>query len=177
MNMKKIFLSLACAIFAGLSLTACSGAAGKQAADSTTDTVLRQEAAATKTDAQSGATPHAGKVSPLTMEDFSKYVMNLSGDQPTYVGKRPAVIDFYATWCGPCKRMAPILEELAAEYAGKIDFYQIDVDKETELAAMFGIQAMPTFAFISADGQISQSVGMMPKEDFKKAIEENCLKK
>ena len=83
---------------------------------------------------------------------------------------RPAVIDFYATWCGPCKMMAPVVESLAGKYAGKIDFYKVDIDRESELASVFGISSIPTFLFIPVKGKPSVQMGAMQKEDFEEII-------
>ena len=86
-------------------------------------------------------------------------------------------IDFYTTWCGPCKMVAPILEELAEEYAGKIDIYKVDTEKEEGLAASFGIRSIPSLLFCPMDGQPQMAKGAMGKADFKKAINEVLLKK
>ncbi|MFQ7041062.1 MAG: thioredoxin, partial [Barnesiella sp.] len=92
-----------------------------------------------------------------------------------YLGNKPCIIDFYATWCGPCKAVAPVLEELAEEYAGKIDIYKVDVDQEQELAGAFGIRSVPSILFVPMDGQPQMAMGAMSKADFKKAIEEILL--
>ncbi|MDD4636351.1 MAG: thioredoxin, partial [Bacteroidales bacterium] len=94
-----------------------------------------------------------------------------------YLGDKPAVIDFYATWCGPCKAVAPIMEELAAEYAGKVLIYKVDVDKEPALAAAFGIQSIPTILFVPVTGKPQMSKGAMPKSSLKQAIEDILIKK
>ncbi len=92
-----------------------------------------------------------------------------------YEGDKPAIVDFYATWCGPCKRVAPILEELAEEYDGKIVIYKVDTDREPELAKAFGITSIPTLLFIPKAGEPQATQGALPKEAFKKAIEEFLL--
>ena len=89
-----------------------------------------------------------------------------------FEGERPAVIDFYTTWCGPCKMMAPIVEETAKAYAGKVDFYKVDIEKEQELAQTFGIQSIPTFLFIPAKGKPTMQMGAMPKETFENMVNE-----
>ena len=89
-----------------------------------------------------------------------------------FEGERPAVIDFYTTWCGPCKMMAPIVEETAKAYAGKVDFYKVDIEKEQELAQTFGIQSIPTFLFIPAKGKPTMQMGAMSKETFEKMVDE-----
>lgn len=93
-----------------------------------------------------------------------------------YKGTRPAIIDFYATWCGPCKQMAPVMEELAKEYAGKIDVYKIDVDREKELASLFGIQSIPTFLFIPMEGDPQLFSGAAEKSSFQQMIDSFLLK-
>ena len=92
-------------------------------------------------------------VKELTLESFKNNIMDYEAN-PTewkFKGERPAVIDFYAVWCGPCKATAPILDSLAKEYDGKVDFYKVDVDKQQELSAMFGIRSIPSLLFISND--------------------------
>lgn len=93
-----------------------------------------------------------------------------------YKGTRPAIIDFYATWCGPCKQMAPVMEELAKEYAGKIDVYKIDVDREKELASLFGIQSIPTFLFIPMEGDPQLFSSAAEKSSFQQMIDSFLLK-
>ena len=94
-----------------------------------------------------------------------------------YLGDKPCLIDFYASWCGPCKRLAPILDELAQEYAGEIYIYKIDTEKERELAAVFGVRSIPTLLFcpMGENPQIAQ--GALPKEQLKEAIDKVLLKK
>ncbi len=93
-----------------------------------------------------------------------------------FEGKRPAIVDFYATWCGPCKALHPILEELSKEYSGKIDIYQIDVDQEKDLAAAFGIRSIPTLLMIPMNEKPRITQGALPKDQLKKAIDEFLLK-
>ena len=92
-----------------------------------------------------------------------------------FAGDKPAIVDFYATWCGPCRQVAPILEELAKEYDGKIVIYKIDTDKEQGLAAAFGIRSVPTILFIPQQGKPQVAQGALPKEELKKAIDEFLL--
>ena len=93
------------------------------------------------------------------------------------LGSKPCIIDFYATWCGPCRKLAPILEEIAGEYAGKIDVYKIDVDKEPELATAFGVQSIPTLLFCPMKNQPQIAAGFMDKATLQKAIKEVLLVK
>lgn len=103
------------------------------------------------------------KVKELTTEEFKSKVMDFEKHPSEWVfeGERPALIDFYATWCGPCKMTAPIVEQIAEKYDGKVDVYKVDVDKEQQLAAMFGIQSIPSLLFIPLKGQPQMNVGAM----------------
>jgi thioredoxin len=115
----------------------------------------------------------------LTKEEFLKKVVNYEAN-PTewkYLGDKPAIIDFYASWCGPCKMIAPVLEELAAEYDGKIYIYKIDTEAEQELAAAFNIRSIPSILFVPMVGQPQMAQGAMPKASFKEAIESVLLVK
>ena len=102
----------------------------------------------------------------ITKAEFLKKVANYetSPNKWTYLGQRPCLVDFYTTWCGPCKRLAPVLEELALEYAGKIDIYKVDTDKEPELAAAFGIRSIPTLLFCPMGEKPQIRLGALPKE-------------
>ena len=114
----------------------------------------------------------------LTKELFKKKVLDYEHNTGVweYLGDKPAIIDFYATWCGPCKAVAPVLEELAKEYDGKIYIYKIDVDQEQELAGIFGISSVPTLLFIPMNENPQMSTGAMPKEGFIQAINDLLLK-
>ena len=116
-------------------------------------------------------------VQELTLDQFQQKVYNLSdanaSSSLTYLGDKPAIVDFYASWCGPCRMVAPILEELAGEYEGKIVVY---TEKEPDLAAAFGIRSIPSILFIPMSGKPQMLQGAMPKDAFKKAIEEYLLK-
>lgn len=93
-----------------------------------------------------------------------------------FLGDKPALIDFYATWCGPCKMLAPVLEEIAAEYEGRIDVYKVDTDAEQDLSAAFGIRSVPSLLFVPKTGQPQMAHGAMPKNELKRIIEEVLLK-
>ncbi|MFN3781063.1 MAG: thioredoxin [Candidatus Kapaibacteriota bacterium] len=109
----------------------------------------------------------------ITKESFLEKVFDYeNNDQWVFKGKKPAIIDFYADWCGPCKVVSPILEELDKDYNGLIDFYKIDTDQEQELSAMFGIRSIPTVLFIPLDDEPRIAVGAMPKEVYEQAIED-----
>lgn len=111
----------------------------------------------------------------LSSEDFSKKVYDLKDGSFTYLGDKPAIVDFNATWCGPCRRIAPILEELAAEYAGQIVIYKVDVDKCGDVAAAFSIQSIPAILYIPMKGEPKMTVGSRGKEQFKEEIETMLL--
>ena len=114
----------------------------------------------------------------MTTQDFKEKVFDYQTEQDwKYLGELPAIIDFYADWCGPCKMVAPILEELSNEYEGKLVIYKVNTDKEQELSAVFGIQSIPTILFIGADGEPRMQPGAFPKTVFKKVIEEKLLVK
>lgn len=111
------------------------------------------------------------KLEHLTKETFKEKVFNFeSGKDWKYEGTKPAIIDFYADWCGPCKMVAPVLEELKDEYGDKLEIYKIDTEEERELSAMFGIRSIPSILFIPLDGQPQMAMGALPKETFKQAI-------
>lgn len=115
----------------------------------------------------------------LTKADFLTKVSNFETN-PTewkYLGDKPAIIDFYASWCGPCKTIAPILEELAAEYGDSIIIYKVNTEQEQELAAAFGIRSIPSLLFVPMNGQPQMVQGAMPKASFKEAIDKVLLNK
>ena len=115
----------------------------------------------------------------LTKAEFITKVANFEANPSEwkYLGDKPCIIDFYATWCGPCKMVAPIMEELAKEYDGKISIYKVDVDAEPEIAAAYGIQSIPTIFFCPMNGTPQITQGAIPKESFQKVIAEVLLKK
>lgn len=120
----------------------------------------------------------------LTKADFLDKVMNYEKNTEEWIfeGGRPCLIDFYADWCAPCRITSPILEELAEEYAGQIDVYKIDTGQERELAAVFGIQSLPTFLFIPLEGRPTMTAGIAQtpeetKQMFRQQIESFLLSK
>ena len=114
----------------------------------------------------------------LTNEQFINRVADYKSNPGSFIflGDKPALIDFYAEWCGPCKMLAPVLEEVSNEYAGKVDIYKINVDKEEDLASLFGIRSIPTLIFIEKNGTMHRSQGAMGKPQLKEAIENVLLK-
>lgn len=114
----------------------------------------------------------------MTTADFKEKVFNYDIEKEwNYTGSLPAIIDFYADWCGPCKQVAPILEELSKEYEGKLLIYKVDTEAELELSSVFGIQSIPTFLFIPVEGNPMLQPGAFPKNIFKQVIEERLLAK
>lgn len=113
------------------------------------------------------------EVKHLTKSEFLEKVYDYekNSDAWKFEGDKPALIDFYATWCGPCKMLAPVLEELNGEYAGTIDIYKIDVDQEQELAAKFGVRSIPTLVLIPKNGTLQIIRGALPKNELQKAID------
>ena len=109
----------------------------------------------------------------LTKETFLEKVFNYEKNKEwAFEGKVPAIIDFYADWCGPCKMIAPILEELSEEYGNKINIYKVDTEAEQELAAAFAIRSIPSMLFVPMDGQPQMSNGAMPKQNLKEVIKD-----
>ena len=114
----------------------------------------------------------------LTKADFLSKVADYESNphEWKYLGDKPAIIDFYADWCGPCKMIAPILEELAAEYDGKIYIYKVNTENEEELAASFGIRSIPSLLFVPMGEVPQMAQGALPKSELKKVINEILLK-
>jgi len=112
----------------------------------------------------------------LTTKEFKEKVFNYDINKTwKYEGELPAIIDFYADWCGPCKMVAPILNEIAHDYAGKLIVYKVDTDQEHELAATFGISSIPTLLFVPKTGEPQASMGALPRQTFDRAIQEILL--
>ncbi len=109
----------------------------------------------------------------LTKESFLKKVFNFElNNEWKFEGDKPCVIDFYADWCGPCKMVSPIFEELSQEYSGKVDIYKIDTEAQTELASAFGIRSIPSVLFVPMADKPRMTVGALPKEGYIEAIKD-----
>ncbi|HEY8661921.1 MAG TPA: thioredoxin [Hanamia sp.] len=114
----------------------------------------------------------------LTTQDFKDKIFDYVNETEwKYKGTLPAIIDFYADWCAPCKMVAPVLEELSEVYQDKLVIYKVNTEQEMELSAAFGIQSIPTFLFIPAEGDPMMQPGALPKKAFQQVIEENLLPK
>ena len=113
----------------------------------------------------------------LSSKEFKTKVYDISAKNPEYLGSKPAIVDFYASWCGPCRAISPVLEELAKEYGDKIVIYKVDVDASRDIAQAFGIRSIPAVLFIPMKGDAQMTVGGRSKEDFKKQIDTILLGK
>lgn len=114
----------------------------------------------------------------ISAQDFKDRIFDYEQEQEwKYKGSLPAIIDFYADWCGPCKAIAPVLEELSITYSDKLLIYKIDTDKEEELSSLFGIQSIPTLLFIPMNGSLMIQKGALPKNVLEQIIEEKLLEK
>lgn len=114
----------------------------------------------------------------LTKQAFLEKVFNYEKNKEwKFEGDLPCVIDFWAPWCGPCRAVGPVIDELSKEYAGKVNFYKINTDEEQELAGAFGIRSIPSLLFVPATGQPKMAVGALPKESMKEAVEKELLTK
>lgn len=112
----------------------------------------------------------------LTTQDFKDKIFDYINEKEwKSKSDLPVIIDFYADWCGPCKMVAPILDELADEYEGQLYIYKVDTEQELELASVFGIRSIPTFLFIPVDGDPIMQPGAFPKKVFQQIIEEKLI--
>ena len=118
--------------------------------------------------------PHPMKIKHLDKAQFLAYIANYetTPGEWKYLGDKPAIVDFYAPWCGPCRMLSPILEELAQEYADRLTIYKVDTEKELELAAAFGIRSIPTLLFCPMAGSPQMTQGAMGIEDLRRIINE-----
>lgn len=162
--MRKIVVASLALIL--IAFTACGNQSKDKATEKTAENITTNE------------TKKMGTIK-LTKAEFLTKVANYEANPSEwkYLGDKPCIIDFYADWCGPCKTIAPILEDLAKEYDGQIYIYKVDTEKEQELAAAFGIRSIPSLLFVPMNEQPQMAQGALPKETFKKAIDEVLLKK
>lgn len=167
MNMKTTILKMtASAITVMLMLISCRNAGAQN------DTPTKNAASVT-TGSNQSVQQNVKKsigVTELSSKDFAAKVYDLSKENLSYLGDKPAIIDFYATWCGPCQRIAPILKELAAEYGDRIVIYKVDVDKCPEVAQAFGISSIPAIMYIPLNSEPSMTLGARDKATFQKEI-------
>lgn len=159
-NFSKLIFSLAALL---VSLAACAQEQQKQLPE------------AESQDVEMAAAP-VGEVRAIDMNQFAQLVADWHADEWKFIGQRPCVIDFNATWCGPCRQLAPILKDLAKEYAGKVDFYSIDVDENRPLAQAFGVSSIPLLIFCPMEGTPDGMVGLHPKDEITEAINQMLAK-
>mgnify|MGYP003574788722 CR=1 FL=1 len=109
----------------------------------------------------------------LTIETFKEKVFNYEQNKEwKFEGNKPCLVDFYAEWCGPCKQVAPVLEELAKEYGDSVDIYKVNTEQQQELSSVFGIQSIPSLLFIPKEGQPQMAQGALSKDSFKQAFKD-----
>jgi len=119
----------------------------------------------------------ADGVSYITTEQFKAHVFDYKKEKEwVYKGDKPCVIDFYTTWCGPCKRLAPIMEALSEQYCEQVVFYKADTEREQELAYVFGINSIPQVLYVPKEGKPMLLKGLYPKEEIEKIIDDFLLK-
>ena len=149
-------------LFVSLFFAACTGNSSDLSTTSTTTTVATS----------------VEKATVISEEEFKKLVMDFetNPEQWVFKGELPAIVDFYADWCGPCRHIAPILDELARKYAGKVNIYKVNVDRARKLSSFFGIRSIPTMLFCRMNGLPALQPGGMSKEQFVEAIENFLLK-
>lgn len=170
--MKKVFYLIFAAILT-MGLFACSGKKSEKDKVTSKDgkETVQEEAALDSSTAVTGEPIH------LTKAEFLKKVVNyeVNSKEWKYLGDKPCIIDFWATWCPPCKAIAPVLNDLAKEYKGKIYVYKVDVDQEKELAQAFGIQSIPTLLFVPMKGDPKAELGAISKDAMKDKIDNFML--
>lgn len=175
-NLRTLLLLLAAIVAVSCSNSTETKAQNDQAVKTEKDQAVKtekdQDVKAEKGEIAEGKTIH------MTKDMFVERVMDFetNKDQWIYKGDKPAIIDFYADWCKPCKLIAPIMDELAEEYKGQLYIYKVDTQVERELAQVFGIRSIPAVLFIPMKGQPQMSTGALPKETFKDAIDDFLLK-
>lgn len=152
-------------LIASIGLLGCGSSNGKSNQDKDNQT------------ASASSTPEEGKVVQMNKAMFIEKVFNYeeNPNEWKFRGDKPCIIDFYADWCGPCKKVAPVMAELAEQYKDQIVIYKVDTDKERELAQIFNIRSIPSILFCPASGQPQMTMGALPKAEFEKMIKELLL--
>ncbi len=164
-------------------LSSCGGSASPENNKTAAVTANSQAVQTTETTGEPATTnataqeTGGGTVVTMTKAMFLEKVYNFEKNpkQWSYIGDKPCIIDFYATWCRPCKMVAPLMEEFAAKYNGQITIYKVDTDQERELAQFFGIRSIPTMFFCPAKGDPQMTQGALDKESYEKIINEVLL--
>ncbi|MBQ0061358.1 MAG: thioredoxin fold domain-containing protein [Bacteroidales bacterium] len=151
----------------------CLSACGSKASPVVENEQVKEAslAAVAETTAAPEVMPGEGKVQLLTESQFEEKVARFRENPRKYIGEKPCIVDFYAVWCGPCKKLAPIMEALSVKYQDKVLFYKVDVDRAEELSAVYGIQSIPTL-FFCANGEIRALVGFVPQPELEEIIGE-----
>ncbi len=152
-------------LIASIGLLGCGSSNGKSNQDNDNKTT------------SSASTAEEGKVVQMNKAMFIEKVFNYeeNPNEWKFKGDKPCIIDFYADWCGPCKKVAPVMAELAEQYKDQIVIYKVDTDKERELAQIFNIRSIPSILFCPASGQPQMTMGALPKAEFEKMIKELLL--
>ena len=174
--MKKSIYVLALAVFG---FASCNSGTSQAKDNPSNDGMNETKSAVVETVSDNPDANGEGGSIHLTKEMFLKDVwdFNNSPQEWKYLGDKPAIIDFYADWCGPCKIASPILEEISNEYAGQVKVYKIDTEKERELASVFGIRSIPAFLYIPVEGKPVMMAGIgRTKEQTKDMFIENIGK-
>ena len=159
--MKRILLSLCMIGLIGSLCAQCTSPAPAPTADSPA----------------MDAAPSKGKVTKISQAEFAKKIFDYNDPQAVYTGKKPIVVDCYADWCGPCRMLAPTVEELAEQYNGEVIFYKLNVDNAKELSKALEIRSIPTILYIKPNTQPQRTVGYLEKKELEKVIDEFLLEK
>ncbi|MDR2556093.1 MAG: thioredoxin [Bacteroidales bacterium] len=161
-------------------VTACGASRDSKGAD---ETEITQAAAIDETADQLPATiaaPKESKVQHISETEFKKLIFDYTKNTQKFVyegGSTPCIVDFYATWCGPCKRLAPILDDLSWEYRDKVKFYKIDTDKNREISSVFQVRSIPTLMYVNNKGELlAVQAGLPSRDQLVKVIEEHLVK-
>lgn len=162
--MNKIFLTLGLTVLTSLTATACTGNSSQASNVASVNTTENAQA----------ENKSEKVIKNIDAKYMREYIFDYKANPSKFVfkGNRPAILDFYADWCGPCRQLSPRLETIAKKYAGKIDVYKINVDNESELASVFGVQSIPMLLFIDTDGSTpSVSQGALSLEQLESEVQ------